>query len=119
MDRVKLSNESAMAAREFQRLVQDGRAFGNGFKLKKSSELSSASKDLFAALAKDIARHIGKRGKSNGTGQILWPGSLNQRKRKRRHPLFACPIRVPLGDGYCAYGRYEGGACWYDGIGKC
>ncbi|GAC1658759.1 MAG: hypothetical protein NVS9B15_20670 [Acidobacteriaceae bacterium] len=43
-----------------------------------------------------------------------------ERERGQHHgPMMACAIKVPLGNGYCAYGRYEGNACYYDGIGRC
>jgi len=117
---VRLSEESVAAAKELEGLDERGELFaeeGDDSFLQSSSSIDQASRRLLAALDMDLLREIGEEFPDETSSRLLNPERPSN--RHRHGPHVSAMLKVPLGNGYCAYGHFAEGACWYDGIGRC
>ena len=116
MEQIQISAHTETFSKKLEQLCSEGKLFGEDFRVLETKEVEQVSEKLIEDLGRDLAKHLGE---SNGNtrGKVLFAGPIHG--THHAPPVVSLQIVAYLGNGYCAYGHYAGGACWYDGIGKC
>ncbi len=120
MIKIHLSETSVAAAQELDKLLERGELFSEDGYLRSTPSVDTASRSFINTVKRDLLREVGGQSDGQASLHLLNPEKPSDARRyhRNRHGI-SCFFKIEVGNGYCAYGRYEGGACWYDGIARC
>ncbi len=116
---VQLSERSEAAARKLDELHERGELFGEDGYLQAGPAVEEATQEFRETVARDLLREIAGPADAPASLSLLNPEKPSELARYHRSGGLVSHLKVELGGGWCAYGHVGGGACWYDGIGRC
>jgi hypothetical protein len=119
MIEVVLSEHSVAAARKLDELHESGELFGPDGYLRSGPAVEAASREFLDSVTRDLLLDIAGPSDSSASLHLLNPEKPPGLARYHRGGGLVAHLKVELGGGWCAYGHVSGGACWYDGIGRC